>query len=112
MSGKMVSPVLADPTIKRSDLPPWIRREEVFDIDEPERWTNLVRILQGSGDTKRAPYMPGDIPPNFVPRPAEYAALKAAILSPAPDNTTDQTVALPTALQGAGGYGKTTLANY
>ena len=39
--------------------------------------------------------------------PAEYAALKAAVLAEAPEKT----VALTTALRGAGGYGKTTLAN-
>ena len=38
MVGKKVSPVLADPAIKRSDLLPWIRREEVYEIAEPERW--------------------------------------------------------------------------
>ena len=37
MVGKMVSPVLADPTIKRSELPPWIRRDEIYDITESER---------------------------------------------------------------------------
>ena len=34
--GRRVSPVLADRSIKRSDLPPWIRREEVYDVDDPE----------------------------------------------------------------------------
>jgi hypothetical protein len=107
MVGKMVSPVRADPTITSDDLPPWIRREEIFDIAEPERWTNLVRILQGPGAIKRAPWMPGHLPDNFVPRPAEYKALKDAVLSQRPG----QTVALTTALAGAGGYGKTILAN-
>ena len=32
LHGKRVSPVLADPTLTRADLPPWMRREEVFDI--------------------------------------------------------------------------------
>jgi WD40 repeat protein len=107
--GKMVSPVLADLTIKRRDLPPWIRREEVYDIADPERWTKLVRVLQGPGWIKRAPYMPGDLPENFVPREIEYAALRDAVLARGPDN---KTVGLTTALSGAGGYGKTTLANY
>ena len=113
MVGKRVSPVLADPTLKRADLPPWMRREEVFDIDPKrdrgaERWKALVLVLRGDGRTKRAPYMPGgDLPPEFVPRPAEYAALKAAVLAEAPEKT----VALTTALRGAGGYGKTILAN-
>jgi TIR domain/NB-ARC domain len=108
MVGKKVSPVLADPTIKRSDLPPWIRREEIFEIAEPERWTQLVRILQGPGETRRAPYMPGDLREGFVPRPVEYNKLKSAVLTA----RTDKTVAVTTALYGAGGYGKTTLANY
>ena len=112
MVGKRVSPVLADPTLRRADLPPWMRREEVFDIDperdrDEERWKALVLVLRGDGRTKRAPYMPGDLPADFVPRPAEYAALKAAVLAEAPEKT----VALATALRGAGGYGKTTLAN-
>jgi hypothetical protein len=37
MVGKRVSPVLADPTLRRADLPPWMRREEVFDIDPQRR---------------------------------------------------------------------------
>jgi hypothetical protein len=113
MMGKRVAPILADPALKRVDLPPWMRREEVFDIDlardrDEERWKALVLVLRGDGQTKRAPYMPGDCPADFVPRPAEYAALKAAMLAEAPEKT----VALTTALRGAGGYGKTTLANY
>ena len=55
------------------------------------------------------PYMPGDLPENFVPREIEYAALKKAVLTPGRDN---KAVGLTTALRGAGGYGKTTLANY
>ncbi len=52
--------------------------------------------------------MAGDLAEDFVPRPAEYARLKEAVLSAGSDNA----VALTTALRGAGGYGKTTLANY
>jgi len=105
--GKRVSPVLADPGLKRSDLPPWIRREEVFDIADPERWTRLLRILEGPGETKRAPWMPGALPNGFVPRPVEYEEIKRAVLADSQSNT----VALTTALRGAGGYGKTALAN-
>src|SRR5216684_4003674 len=108
LMGKKVSPVLADPSIKRSDLPPWIQREEIYEITEDERWTQLVRVLEGPGEVHRAPWMPGDDPPEgFVPRPAEYQALKEAVLA-APGS---KLVALTTALIGAGGYGKTILAN-
>jgi WD40 repeat protein len=111
--GKRVSPVLADPALNRTDLPPWMWREEVFDIDPArdrgqERWKALVLVLRGDGRTKRVPYMPGDLPADFVPRIPEYATLKAAVLG----DTPEKTVAVTTALLGAGGYGKTTLANY
>jgi hypothetical protein len=106
------SPVLADPTLTRADLPAWMRREEVFDIDpardrDQERWRSLVLGLRGDGRAKRTPYMQGDLSADFVPRPDEYQPLKAAVLAEAPNRT----VALTTALLGAGGYGKTTLAN-
>jgi hypothetical protein len=70
-AGKRVCPVLADSSITRSDLPPWIRREEVFDIDrardrDEERWKALVLELRGDGKTNRVPYMPGDLSADFV----------------------------------------------
>ncbi len=107
MVGRKVSPVLADPAIRRSDLPNWIRRADVYDIAEPERWRMLVRVLEGPGETRRVPYMSGELPDGFVPRPNEYLRLKEAVLSAA----SNATVGITTALQGAGGYGKTTLAN-
>jgi hypothetical protein len=108
MVGRKVSPVLADPTITQSDLPNWIRRADVYDISEPERGKMLVRVLEGPGETRRVPYMSGDnLPDDFVPRPEEYGRLKEAVLSAG----SEATVGITTALQGAGGYGKTTLAN-
>ncbi len=112
LHGKRVSPVLADPTLTRADLPAWMRREEVFDIDpardrDNERWKSLVLGLRGDGRARRTPYMQGDLSTDFVPRPEEYRPLKAAVLAETPNRT----VALTTALLGAGGYGKTTLAN-
>jgi NB-ARC domain len=44
---------------------------------------------------------------DFVPRPEEYGSLKDAVLSAG----RDATIGITTTLQGAGGYGKTTLAN-
>jgi TIR domain/NB-ARC domain len=108
MIGRKVSPVLADPAIKRNDLPAWARRADVYDISEPERWAMLVQVLRGPGETRRVPYMSGDLPDDFVPRPAEHTALKEAVLSA----RSGTAVGVTTALRGAGGYGKTTLANY
>ena len=102
--GRMVSAVLADPTLKRADLPDWMRRAEVYDIADPERWQMLKQVLIGPGETRRVPYMEGDLAEYFVPRPAEYARLKDAVLSAGSDTVV--------ALRGPGGYGKTTLASY
>ena len=67
-----------------------------------------MRVLEGPGEIRRAPWMSGDEPPDgFVLRPAEYEALKEAVLTTPPGKP----VALTTALVGAGGYGKTVLAN-
>jgi hypothetical protein len=104
--GVKVSPVLADPTIRRSELPAWARRADIYDIAEPERWEKLVLVLKGPGQTRRVPYMAGALPPSFVERTGTYEALKKHVLAPA-----SGPVALTTALQGAGGYGKSTLAN-
>ena len=46
-----------------------------------------------------------DLPPDFVPRPAEFETLKKQLLDSKGD-----AVAITAALRGAGGYGKTTLA--
>jgi hypothetical protein len=50
--------------------------------------------------------MAADLPPGFVPRPQEFAALKASLLQ----GPRDRPTAITSALLGAGGYGKTTLA--
>jgi hypothetical protein len=106
--GRMVSPVLADPTLKRADLPGWVRRSQTYDIDDPAEWRLLTRVLEGPGDARRVPYMAGDLAEDFIPRPTEYERLKQAVLAAG----RDKSVAVTTALRGAGGYGKTTLANY
>jgi hypothetical protein len=105
--GRKVSPVLADQTIKRGDLPPWIRRAEVFDVAEQERWRMLVRVLEGPGEVPRISFWSGDLPSSFVLRPVEYARLRGAILSASEGTGKGTTVGLV----GAGGYGKTTLVS-
>jgi len=52
------------------------------------------------------PFMVDDLPGDFVPRPAEFNTLRDAILS----KDHDASVAITTALRGAGGFGKTVLA--
>lgn len=52
-----------------------------------------------------APFMVEDLPPDFVARPREYDQIVRHLLAGG-----DQTVAITAALKGAGGFGKTTLA--
>jgi hypothetical protein len=103
--GTKISPILGDRTIRVEDLPGWMQRVDVYDIAVPERWNRLIRVLEGPGETRRVHYMVGDQPDHFVPRPDEYQRAKRALLEGG------RAVALTTALHGAGGYGKTTLAN-
>ncbi|MBY5326133.1 NB-ARC domain-containing protein [Rhizobium leguminosarum] len=105
--GVKVSPIIADTTLRKTDLPAWASRADIYDISEPERWTKLVQVLKGPGGTRRVPYMTGHLPANFVPRPVQFARAKELIL-----NSRGGAVGLTTALVGAGGYGKTTLANF
>jgi WD40 repeat protein len=104
--GVKVSPILSDVSIPLSELPGWARRTDLYDLAEPERWRKLVQVLRGPGAVRRVPWMAGAIPDSYVPRPREYALAKAAVLE-----SGSSCVAVTTALQGAGGYGKTTLAN-
>jgi WD40 repeat protein len=106
--GRKVSPVLADPALTRDELPGWMRRGQIYDMAEAEQWTLLKRVLAGPGLERPVLYMAGDLTEDFVPRPVEYQRVKEAVLAAG----SDRTVALTTALRGAGGYGKTTLANF
>jgi len=56
--------------------------------------------------TPGTPFMAGDLPPDFVPRPHEFEALRDTLLA----EDRDAPVAITAALRGAGGYGKTTMA--
>jgi WD40 repeat protein len=83
-----------------------MRRAHFVDPDEPEQWTRFVRTLESPCQAPRVPFMAENLPEDFVARPAELEALVAALL----DETREEAVAITTALEGAGGFGKTALA--
>lgn len=101
--GKSVWPVRGPGIDEMAKLPRWLGN--LYDLNVPERRTNLLRVLELPSDGKRVPMMAPEPPADFIARPAEFDALKKLLLDP-----TGDAVAITAALRGAGGYGKTTLA--
>ena len=71
-----------------------------------KEWETFVQYLKSDREPVRVPFLAPDLPVGFVPRPREFNQALDALLDPG----RDQLVAISTALQGAGVYGKTTLA--
>jgi hypothetical protein len=96
-----------------SALPNWMRKAHWHDIGQftnsewrdSKEWDAFVRRLKSDPQPKRVPFMAPDLPQPFVPR-REFDELLTCVLDP----TLQNPVAITTAVQGAGGYGKTTLA--
>jgi WD40 repeat protein len=93
-----------DPGLQFPCMPRWMSKAHFYDLEK--EWPTFVAHLRKGCDTPRVPFMAPDLPPLFVQRPTEFDALKNLLL------TADrgQPVAITTALTGAGGFGKTTLA--
>ncbi len=102
--GVCVYPVKGAPELKFSELPRWMSKSHFFDIDK--EWESFLAHLRKGCDTPRVPFMAPDLPEYFTDRPNEFRQLKNLLLSA----DRKEPVAIPTALSGAGGFGKTTLA--
>ncbi len=104
--GVCVYPVkgAADDELRFSDLPPWMSKTHFFDLEK--EWDTFVEHLRGGCTVPRVPFMAPDPPENYIRRRNEFESLKDLLLSP----DRKQPVAITTALSGAGGFGKTTLA--
>src|SRR5262249_35019723 len=101
--GKTVCPIKGPALGDLGELPRWLG--QIYDLDLAEHRTVLMRVLQDQSRQKRVAMMAPDPPADFVQRPVEFDALKRCLLDAKGDS-----VAITTALRGAGGYGKTTLA--
>src|SRR3954452_23745011 len=89
-----------------SDIPPgeldlarlagWMRRADIVPLRVPERlrWL-LERLKAPAPPLPRVPMMAEPPPPDFVPRPAEFGALKRKLL-----DATGEPVAITAALKG------------
>jgi WD40 repeat protein len=102
--GKTACPVRGPGLSDLRKLPRWLG--QIYDLDLIEHQTTLVRVLEADSRQKRVPMMAPEPPPDFVPRPKEFDALKQQLL----DSKGDAVAGITAALKGAGGYGKTTLA--
>ena len=85
-------------------LPRWMARAHFYALDT--QWETFLAHLQRGCQTNRVPFMAPDLPIGFVQRPKQFEALRALLLEGERKNS----VAITTALTGAGGFGKTTLA--
>jgi WD40 repeat protein len=85
-------------------LPSWMRKVHFYDLDR--EWSTFVGFLRGARRDARVPFMAPDVREDFIERPEEFDALLSSLL----DSERSSPVAITTALQGAGGFGKTTLA--
>jgi WD40 repeat protein len=102
--GVCVYPIKAVPHLDFEALPRWMRSVHFY--DPHLEWTKLVNDLRTRCEQRRVPFMVEDLPPEFVPRPAEFERLVSCLL----DREREEPVAITTALRAAGGYGKTVLA--
>jgi WD40 repeat protein len=102
--GVCVVPVKADPQLDFGTLPRWLQKTHCFD---PEReWPVVARALKSPPPAIRVPFLAPELPDGFVERPHEFSQLRAMVLDP----NRREPIAITTALWGAGGLGKTTLA--
>jgi WD40 repeat protein len=106
--GVCVYPVKGAPDaeLQFPKMPHWMHNLHFYDLNVDQEWPTFIAHLRKGCDARRIPFMAPFLPPQFTERPAEYEALKNLLLTP----DRSQPVAITTALSGAGGFGKTTLA--
>jgi WD40 repeat protein len=104
--GVCVYPVKAavDAELDFAALPGWMARAHFYDLTH--EWPKLVAHLRRGCVIARVPFMAPSLPNNFVPREREAATLAEWLLA----SSSRTPVAITTAISGAGGFGKTTIA--
>ena len=106
--GVCVLPVQASDELDFTSLPRWMKTQQFADLKVKEQWQMFLDDLHRPCQSPRVPFMAEDLPPDFVARPEEFEPIVQLLL----DKRREQRnpVAITTALRGAGGFGKTTLA--
>jgi WD40 repeat protein len=85
-------------------LPRWMRKAHCYNLTR--EWETFVAYLYSPGKNNRVPFMAPDLPDRYVQRSAEFQTILARLINESGENG----IAGATVLQGAGGFGKTTLA--
>ncbi|TWU07896.1 TIR domain-containing protein [Stieleria varia] len=92
-------------TLNHGDVPPWVSAIHWFDLESDQDWEKFKSQLRNPPPVDRIPFMAPDIPQGFVERPVEYERLLDQVL-----HADQGKLTAVSALHGAGGFGKTTLA--
>ena len=108
--GTYIIPVTPDSAIF-DKAPRWISKVDVVILDQKhedyvEAYPRFVKQLNDPPERTPRPFTVPNLPEHYVNRPAQMDALVTHLL----DDTQANPVAITTALQGGGGFGKTTLA--
>ncbi len=104
--GVCIVPVKADSKLDLATVPRWMQKTQCYDLENEDEWRVFTRVLLSPPPAIRAPFMAPSLPDGFVERPREFDELRTLLL----DRDRHEPVAATTALWGAGGLGKTTLA--
>ncbi len=104
--GVCVYPVkgVPDSELDYDSLPRWMSSAHFYDRDK--EWQKLVNDLNTRCQVPRVPFMVDDLPEDLVSRPEEFDLLIHQLLN----MEKEEPLAITAALRGAGGFGKTTLA--
>ena len=100
-----IQPGDLDPARDFAALPQAIKARHIYN-DTRERERLILHIKSRPDRPERVPFLAPVPPETYVQRTKEYMQLRALLL----DERRENPVAITTALQGAGGFGKTTLA--
>jgi hypothetical protein len=104
--GVCIYPVkgVPDNELDYGSLPGWMGKAHFFDLDR--EWRTFINYLKSPCHATHVPFMAPDLPEGFINRPI----LSEQLLNQLLDANRENPVAITTALRGAGGLGKTTLA--
>jgi hypothetical protein len=106
--GKRVIPIVVG-DVDFKTVPRWMSRVDWKDFrtGQPERdtvWASYIRTLNTPYAGRKVPFMADKLPDHYINRPTEFENMIAALVN------TNGAVAITAGIQGAGGFGKTTLA--